>query len=101
MQKIPPPTGGEIRPWFRKNSKLFLHITIGEIKKGAAGENFRNTNCFYTKNSAKMQKNGQQKIPPPRWGGQKMYLFWDYRKIPPLGGGFTPSFTHYIKPGLT
>ena len=70
MQKIPPPTGGgEIRPWFRKNSKLLLHITIGEIKKSAAGENFRNTNCFYTKNSAKMQKNDQQKIHPPPVGG--------------------------------
>ena len=56
MQKIPFPTGGEIRPWFRKKSKLFLHITIGEIKKSAAGENFRNRNYFYTKNSAKMQK---------------------------------------------
>ena len=38
--------------------KLFLQITMGEMKN-AAGENVRNRDYFYTKNSAKMQNNGQ------------------------------------------
>ena len=63
--------------------------------------------CFYTKNSAKMKKMANRKF-TPRWGGQKMYLFWespvrggDYRKIPLAGGGFTPSsdFFTFFAPG--
>ena len=36
----PPLRGGEIRSWFRKNSKLFLQITIGEIKKAPQAKIF-------------------------------------------------------------
>ena len=67
-----------------------MQITIGEIKKSAVGENFRNTNCFYTKNSAKMQKNGQQKIHPthpPGGGTENVFILG----IPPGRGGITEN----------
>ena len=40
----------------------------GRNEKSAAGENFRNRDYFYTKNSAKMQKNWPTENSPPRWG---------------------------------
>ena len=77
-----------------------LQVTFAEYyrrnKKSAAGENFRNRNYFCTKNRAKMQKNGQQKIHPPPGGGGNVFILGilpgrgDYRKSPPLQGGFTP-----------
>ena len=74
----------------------------GRNEKSAAGENFRNRDYFYTKNSAKMQKNWPTENSPPGGGGQKMYLIWEFpppargkiteNSPPPLGeGGFTPS----------
>ena len=77
--------------------KLFLQITMGKIKKSAAGENFCNTDCFYTKNSAKMQKMANRKFIPPVGRDRKCIYFGnpprlggDYRKSPPLGGDLPP-----------
>ena len=94
MQKIPPPTeGGTFDLGFEKT--LIFADYYGRNEKSAAGENFRNRDYFYTKNSAKMQKNGQQKIHPPPLGGQKMYLIWEspgrgITENPPTAGNLPP-----------
>ena len=83
LQKIPPPPpGGGYLTLVSKKPKLFMQITIGEMKKSAAGENFRNRNCFYTKNSAKMQKKWPTENLPPGGGERKCIYFG----IPPAGG---------------
>ena len=63
------------------------------MKKSAAGENFRNRNCFYTKNSAKMQKMANRKFTPPPGGGDRKCIYFGTPGrggLQKIRGGFTP-----------
>ena len=62
-RKFLPPTGGEIRPWFRKNSKLFLQITMGEMKKAPQAKIFVTGTIFTTKIAQKCKKIANRMFP--------------------------------------
>ena len=64
---------------FEKTISYFCRL-LWENQKSAAGENFRNRNYFYTKNSAKNAK----KMANRKWGGGTDFGF--HLGIPPAGG---------------
>ena len=65
LQKIPPPTGGgDIWPRFGKNSKLFLQITMGEMKKAPQVKVFVIRTIFTPKIAQKCKKLLTENSPP-------------------------------------
>ena len=76
-----PHRGGTFDLGLEKTLDIFADY-YGRNEKSAAGENFRNRDYFYIKNSAKMQKNGQQKTPPPGGGTENVFNLG----IPPSQG---------------
>ena len=87
LQKIPPPTGGAFDLGLEKNSKLFLQITMGEMKKAPQKKVFVKGTIFTPKIAQKCKKMANRKFTPPVGGGQKMYLFWES----PQPGGITEN----------
>ena len=89
LQKIPPPRGRGICPRFRKNfEKLFLQITMGEIKK-APQTKFFVVGAIFTPKIAQKCKKWPTENPHPRSGG--------YRKSPPPTGGIYPLLAYPIE----
>ena len=87
------PTGGGIWPRFRKNfEKLFLQITMGEIKK-APQTKFFVVGAIFTPKIAQKCKKWPTENPHPRSGG--------YRKSPPPPGGFIPFWLTRLSLSIT
>ena len=90
-RKFLPPPGGRFDLGFEKLEKVFFADYYRRNEKSAAGENFRNRDRFYTKNSTKMQKMANIKFTPPVGGTENVFNLG----IPPGRGGLQKVPPHW------
>ena len=102
MQKVPPPPGGDLT-LVSKISKLFLQITIGEMKKVPQAKIFVIGTVFTPKIAQKCKKMANRKFTPPMGGTENVFILGippgrggGLQKIPPHGGDLPPPHLHGI-----